>query len=363
MKGPRQPITLLVSINFESSTGGVSRVAHLMHDAIDTSEVLSLYGNTELSSEHIKYFAQNRVSFLSALLWHVLYHRPSVIIFDHVGPASLLALIPKFLLKKVIVFLHDEEAWKPVSARHKKGLDKATHILCNSQYTYQKFIANNPIYKSQTQVCLLAGIPISFENNVLKPSSDIYQKWFTDTIPYVIFVSRLWKEHRYKGHLELIEAFKILKDQNINLPMRLAIVGHGDDSEYIQQQLFSLKLENNISLFTNVSDDDLSKFYSHSCGLVFPSTREGFGFVFLEAMYFGKPCIGVIDQPAEEIIVPNVSGILMKDNSPQSIVEVLKDIVENPQKYTSMGLEGKKIYESKFTNSHFKQRFLNCIAK
>ena len=362
MKGKRQQHTLLVSINFESSKGGVSRVAHLMHNAIDATTVLSLYGNTSLSGNDIQYFAQNRISFIRALAWNILFQRPSIIIFDHVGPASLLAIIPQLLLKKVIVFLHDEEAWKPVSARHKMGLDKATHLLCNSQYTYQKFIAHNPIYKSKTQVCLLAGIPSSFENNEAIPTPELFKNWFTNTTPYVIFVSRLWKEHRYKGHLELIAAFKILKDKNLNLPLRLAIIGQGDDAAYIQQQLISLKLENNISLFTNVSDDDLSKFYSHSCGLVFPSIREGFGFVFLEAMYFGKPCIGVVDQPAEEIIVPNVSGILMKDNSPQSIVEVLEDIIVDAYKYECMGLEGKKIYEEKFTNKHFQKRFLKCIS-
>lgn len=362
MKGKRQKHTLLVSINFESSKGGVSRVAHLMHHAIDATAVLSLYGNTSLSGNGIRYFAQNRLSFIRALAWYILFHRPSVIIFDHVGPASLLTIVPAFLLKKVIVFLHDEEAWKPVSARHKMGLDKATYLLCNSQYTYQKFIGHNPIYKSKTQVCLLAGIPTSFENNEILPIPELFKNWFANITPYVIFVSRLWKEHRYKGHLELIAAFKILKDTDPNVPLRLAIIGQGDDAEFIQQQLISLKLENNISLFTNVSDNDLSKFYSHSCGLVFPSIREGFGFVFLEAMYFGKPCIGVIDQPAEEIIVPNVSGILMKNNSPESIVQVLKDIIGNGKKYERMGLEGKKIYNEKFTNKHFQKRFLNCIS-
>ena len=319
-----------------------------------------LFRSENLSTKNIRYFAQKKLPFLCALVTYIVFKRPSLIVCDHIGPASLLAIIPNFLLKKVVVFLHDEEAWKPVTARHRQGLIKATHILCNSQYTYKKFIAHNSIFASKTQVCLLAGVPKSFENTVLQTSSTAYSNWLEGT-PYLIFVSRLWQEHRYKGYLELIEGWKLAKEKNPLFALRLAIVGSGDDAQNVQEKILTSVLSDQISLFTQISDAALSVFYSKSHGLIFPSVREGFGFVFLEAMYFGKCCVGVKDQPAEEIIDQNNSGILMKDNSSESICEVLLNIAADPEKYEQMGKRGKKIYEEKFTNQHFKTRFLNCI--
>ena len=231
--------TLLVSMNYETSKGGVSRVAHLMGEAIEPQTVLSLYGAENLSTKNIRYFAQKKLPFLCALVPYILFKRPSLIVCDHIGPASLLAIIPNFLLNKVVVFLHDEEAWKPVTARHRQGLNKATHILCNSQYTYKKFIAHNPAFLSKTQVCLLAGVPKSFENTVLQTSSPAYFNWVEGS-PYLIFVSRLWQEHRYKGYMELIEGWKLAKEKNPLFALRLAIVGNGDDAQNVQNLLLNV---------------------------------------------------------------------------------------------------------------------------
>lgn len=352
---------LLVSINYETAKGGVSRVAHLMASALPPSQVLSLYGNQCLNVKNVKYFQQRTLLFAWALLKYIIINRPSTILFDHVGPASILAVVPRFLLKKVIIFLHDEEAWKPVSARHAKGLNKASHLLCNSAYTFNKFVAHNPAYLPKTKVCLLAGVPADFEQLQAIGREDVYKNWFLNPTPYVVFVSRLWKEHRYKGYMELVAAFEIVKKSNPSFALRLAIIGSGDDVEALQESIKSAQLEDIVEIFSNIEDKELARFYQNSVALVFPSIREGFGFVFLEAMYFSKACIGVINQPAEEIIDHEKSGILLKDNLPLTIAEILEDIAYNNLKYKNMGIEGYKLYANQFTNSHFKVRFLDCI--
>ncbi|TAH25689.1 MAG: glycosyltransferase [Cytophagales bacterium] len=352
---------LLVSINFETSKGGVSRVAHLMSEALPPSKMLSLYGKKELNSSNQFYFNKNRITFLWAVIKAIFFDRPKIIVFDHIGPSSILFFIPQFLLKKIIVFLHDEEAWKPVITRHYKALMKATHILCNSEYTYKKFIANNPVFKPKTKVCLLAGVPSKFEQIKLDLTANQYQNWQSEGAPYVLFVSRLWKEHRYKGHLNLIQAMKLAIANNPNFNLRLAIVGNGDDESTVREQIVSNQLENHIHLFTNVDDEALAHFYRNSLGLFFPSDREGFGFVFLEAMYFSKCCIGIADQPAEEIILDGLSGKLLIDNRSENILPVLMDMSIHSEVYYNMGLEGRKIFDTKFTSAHFYQRFLEAI--
>lgn len=353
---------LLVSINYETAKGGVSRVAHLMGSALPPSQVFSLYGSNNQSSAYVKYFKQRTLLFAFALVKYILVNRPAVLLFDHVGPAFILAIVPRFLLKKVVIFLHDEEAWKPVSARHAKGLNKATHILCNSEYTFRKFVKHNPIYLPKTKVCLLAGVPADFELPLDFGEVNAHTNWFSNPTPYVVFVSRLWKEHRYKGYMELVTAFEIAKKTNPSMALRLAIIGSGDDVAALQETIKTAQLKDTVEIFCNIEDKVLARFYKESAALVFPSIREGFGFVFLEAMYFSKACIGVINQPAEEIIINEESGILLKNNKPESITEILHDIASNLLKYNLMGKRGCELYDHKFTNLHFKARFLDCIA-
>lgn len=358
---PKLTRNLLVSINFESSKGGIARVARLMAEAIPFDLVLSLYG--DLKELNVRYHRQNSWKFMMDFLWTFYTRMPNLIVFDHVGPASLLGFIPSLFLKnkKIVVFLHDEEAWRKVSKRHAWGLRKSTHILCNSNYTYKKFIASNPEYKFKTHVCLLAGVPSSFLSPISDKLPEQHTTWFTSQNPYCVFVSRLWKEHRYKGHFELIEAYNLHYQKNPNAKLRLAIIGNGNDVDNINQYIDQHKLTKVVQVFTGINDTALIQFYKHSCGLIFPSTREGFGFVFLEAMYFSKVCIGIKDQPAEEIIIAEKTGKLLDNNHPSTILSIIESMENYPDQFKTLGMEGKLLFESKFMNKHFIARFLDCI--
>ena len=353
---------VLISINYESSKGGISRVARLMAEAISFDFVMSLYGSK--SENGVKYYGQKSVRFMRDFLLMIFINRPSLLVFDHVGPASLLAFIPNILLKykKIVVFLHDEEAWKKVSKRHSWGLKKASHILCNSNYTYQKFISCNPEFKYKTKVCLLAGVPSSFLTGNLLQQTNRHHAWIDSKNPYCIFVSRLWIEHRYKGYFELLEAFALLYKNNTHAKLRLALIGNGDDVDNIKKYIEENHLEQIVEVFTGITDNELTTFYKQSSALVFPSIREGFGFVFLEAMFFKKACIGVKNQPAEEIIVPGKTGLLLEDNSPVSILRALQDLELFPEKYKNFGVAGEKLFQENFRNDHFIQRFLSAIG-
>ncbi len=49
----------------------------------------------------------------------------------------------------------------------------------------------------------------------------------------------------------------------------------------------------------------LEQLYSQCYAFVVPSKQEGFGLVHLEAMNFGKPCVGCFDDGAADV---NVDG-------------------------------------------------------
>ena len=351
---------LLISINYESTSGGIARVARLISECLDNPQIISFHGDQK--EKGVTYHQKRIIPFFLQLFITIFKTRPQRIIFDHIGPASLLKFIPRRWTRnsKIVIFLHDEEAWKPISKRHRWGVERAQLLLCNSEYTFKKFVNSNPKFVTKTKTCLLAGVPVSFISPQLYSTSKVEK--YKD-LKYCLFISRLWKEHRYKGYIELIEAFHLLNQKEVDNDLYLVIVGRGNDVEYVLHEIHRKQLQDKIVVHTDIDDNELAYLYKHSLALVFPSIREGFGFVFLEAMYFGKATIGVQGQPAEEIIVQGYSGELLQDNTPASIYNTLKDINTNSEKYDEYGKNGKIIYNQKFTNEHFKERFLKCLEE
>jgi glycosyltransferase involved in cell wall biosynthesis len=340
-------------MDFRPGKGGIARVTRQISKALPFDKILSLHGNR---SEEALYFNGSIILFALSVFFKILMKRPTLIVCDHLGIASLFGIFPSICQLKIVTFLHDEEAWKKVIGRHRTGLEKSSLLLCNSEYTYKRFIQNNSLYKNKTKVCLLGGVPESFYTNYKESE----RAWFRDQRPYCIFVSRLWQVHRYKGYLELIDAFALHYKKEKTAFIRLAIIGNGDDAEEVKNRIKMYSLENHIELFTDVTDEELPFFYQKSICLFFPSTREGFGFVFLEAMFLKKACIGIAGQPAQEIINED-TGLLLTDNKPETLMRILNDIERNGNKYILMGENGYNLYLNKFTEEMFASRFRESI--
>lgn len=93
-----------------------------------------------------------------------------------------------------------------------------------------------------------------------------------------------------KGHLELIEAVKILVEKNISV--ELTFIGGGVFLDEIRKKINVNNLNNNIRLTGNISDRNIiTKYLVESDLFVFPSKSEGLPRVVLEAMAAGTPCI------------------------------------------------------------------------
>jgi len=99
------------------------------------------------------------------------------------------------------------------------------------------------------------------------------------------------------GHLEarknyrrLIESLALLRERGSTY--NLAIVGHdGGEKQRLQRLIHALKLSENVTFLSGVSDFDLIRLYGAARLFIFPSTYEGFGIPILEAMASRCPMI------------------------------------------------------------------------
>ena len=89
------------------------------------------------------------------------------------------------------------------------------------------------------------------------------------------------------------------------------IAGDGDDREFLRRVAERLGVAGRVDFAGAVSDSVLVRLYRDCRAFVLPSGQEGFGIVFLEAMFFGAPVIAAAEKGACDVIRDGETGLLV----------------------------------------------------
>lgn len=143
--------------------------------------------------------------------------------------------------------------------------------------------------------------------------------------PVYISVGRLSPE---KGVIDLIDLFsKIVEKQKKAI---LHLIGDGNLMEQVKRRIHDLSLENNIIVHGYLRKEKIDELYCKSSIFLMASLTESFGFVLLEAMSCGLPCIAFDSaQGANEIIKDGVNGYLIKNRNVHDFVNKTINLFEN----------------------------------
>jgi glycosyltransferase involved in cell wall biosynthesis len=160
----------------------------------------------------------------------------------------------------------------------------------------------------------------------------------------LLYVGRISKEKNL--HI-LSRAFKILYQQYKNI--RLVVVG---DGPYLDEM--KAELRGTPSIFTGyLEGDDLATIYASCDIFIYPSTSDAFGQVVLEAQASGLPII-VTDRGApQENIIAGKTGLAIKGDDVDSIVNTLHFLIANPTAVSSMSRAARQYMEERFFDSGF----------
>ena len=117
---------------------------------------------------------------------------------------------------------------------------------------------------------------------------------------------------------------------------------------------------NNVEIINWVEDDELKNLYSECKGFIATSLDEDFGMNAVEAMASGKPVIVPKDGGYKESVINGVTGILVDDiKNENKIIEAIKIIDENPEKYRDACISQAKQFDQKI----FIQQIIDEINK
>jgi len=149
-----------------------------------------------------------------------------------------------------------------------------------------------------------------------------------DTDFIFIFVGRLVGD---KGVNELIEAFDLLSIKNNKI--KLLLVGPYEDELDPIQTISKQKILKNIQIISVGFQEDVRPYFAISDLLVFPSYREGFPNVVMQAGAMGLPSIVTNINGCNEIIIDNFNGLIIPKKDSNSLKESMQFFLENKTKF------------------------------
>jgi glycosyltransferase involved in cell wall biosynthesis len=153
---------------------------------------------------------------------------------------------------------------------------------------------------------------------------------FKATDQILMTLTRLSSKEKYKGYDKVIEAMAGLKTKYPDL--KYLIAGSYDKREktFLDNLLQELGLENNVVVPGYIPDEELEDHFEMSDIFVMPSREEGFGIVFIEAMYYGLPVIaGNVDGSSDALLKGELGQLVNPDNVVE-IAGAIANVLQNP---------------------------------
>lgn len=320
---------VLLAPEFAAHDGGIQRIMRLYLRAMASDGGVQSLGLVALNdrSEHLassmvqtsgkplqaEACAGSRFAFLRAV--RRICGQADRIICGHVAqlPAAVM-FAPRHAALAFVA--HGIEAWSPLPLVRRLGLRRVNRVFCVSRYTEERLAANHPQLSGRLRIVPNALDPTLFDQPPPEPPP-------TARAPVVLCVGRLCAADAYKGYDLLLRAFAQLPSTDAPAP-RLRFVGEGDDQSRLQQLATELGIASRVEFVGRLDDGALRRAFADCTCFALPSTGEGFGLVYLEAMAAGRPCVGVRAAAVPELITPDV-GCLARPGDVGALTAALKD--------------------------------------
>ena len=156
-----------------------------------------------------------------------------------------------------------------------------------------------------------------------------------------IFIGRIVKD---KGVNELVSAFSKLGDNHF-----LLLVGpFENEQDPVSEETFKM-IETNSNIRALGFQKEIRTFLKLSDALVFPSYREGFPNVPMQAAAMGLPQIVSNINGCNEIVIPDVNGLIIPKKNKQALFEAMKGLSENPELRKQMSANSRDTIVKRFS--------------
>jgi len=153
-----------------------------------------------------------------------------------------------------------------------------------------------------------------------------------------------------KGHALLLRAFACIA--NAVSGCSLEIIGDGPERGELARLANHLGIGDRVRFLGRQSRQEVAAAMQRCALFALPSTYEGLGCVYLEAMACGKPVIGCNGQGIDEIIEDRGNGVLVSPGSETELSDALAILLSSQPLRQRMGNAGYETVLSRHTIAH-----------
>jgi glycosyltransferase involved in cell wall biosynthesis len=157
------------------------------------------------------------------------------------------------------------------------------------------------------------------------------------------FIGRIVRD---KGIVELVEAFKAVQQRRPGTWLILAGPFEGDLDPLPEKT--SDEIRSNPHILAPGFQTDVRGWMAASDVFVFPSYREGFPNVLMQAACLGVPCIATDINGCNEIVRDQRTGLLVQVRDKQGLAEAMARLAGDPGLRKRMGEEGRRFVSENF---------------
>lgn len=176
-----------------------------------------------------------------------------------------------------------------------------------------------------------------------------------------VFVGRLVGD---KGINELVKAFSLLnKTKNAEHQFKLLLVGPFEQElDPLPEDILN-EIKNNPDIIDAGFQKDVRPYFAISDVLAFPSYREGFPNVVMQAGAMGLPSIVSDINGCNEIIVEGENGVIVPAKNSEKLSEAMERMKSDSEYYKKLKMNARPMIESRYEQSEVWNAILSEYKK
>ncbi len=295
--------------------------------------------------------APTKVAYVRAAVRLGRLHRPSLVLVGHLRLAKVAWILKRLgYAGAYAVVLHGIEAWKKMAWTDRRPVRGADFFVATTEYTAEEFARLNGIGRRRIRI-----VPLGLRHLEPGPRRGANKPGTLN----ILTVGRLSALERYKGVDTLIEALARLRKSG--LAVRMTVAGDGDDAPRLKELCGRLQVSPWVRFTGVIPDEELERLLEECDVFAMPSKGEGFGIVFLEAMRYGKPCIGGRHGGTPEVIENGRDGYLVNHGDVEHLAECLRAFAGTPELTAEMGWNAWRKVAGDYLFPHLRNRWTSLL--
>lgn len=269
------------------------------------------------------------------------------IIHTHLFEPSVVGLCASLLArtKYRVMTRHYSDYHTRINKNWHVRIDKICNYLSHKIIGVSKHTSKHVVEIENTLSNKVVTIYNGIDFDCLKTSEDdfkarIRREFAAEDKILILTVGRL---HPEKGYKYLFESLPELRSR-LRKPFLWLIAGKGSFKKEYKKQIKDSGCEDIVKLIG--FRKDVADLMSTADIFVLPSLAEAFGFVFAEALYFGKPVVATNVGGIPEVVANGVDGVLIPPADSAALVNELADLLNDSEKLKSFANKGRqKVFE------------------